>query len=333
VAGVPRTTEKLLQRLERAKVLDGTADFAARLLRPVIRPGVVEDTLTGKQLGHPAHPAVVAVPIGAWTLTHVFDATGDTAAASRAQAVGILAALPAAATGASDWLTTLGAERRVGLVHAALNYTALSLHVASWLQRRKGRDRTAALLAVSATSLVGVSGWLGGHLAYALGVGVDTTAFQHFPGEWVDAVGVDEVPATGLHRAEVAAYRSCSHATATRSSPTPTAVRIAAVRWTKDRCRTGASPVPGTAACSRSPTARWCPARPRDRSRNSRSRCWVRACASGAGRNASCGRIPSGGDRIAGRPPPVAHRKDGGACLTAPILLSSSISTSYLDLS
>jgi nitrite reductase/ring-hydroxylating ferredoxin subunit/uncharacterized membrane protein len=204
VAGVPRTTEKLLKRLESAKFLDGAADVAARLLRPVIRPGVVEDTLTGKQLGHPAHPAVVAVPIGAWTLTHVFDATGDSAAASRAQAVGILAALPAAATGASDWLTTLGAERRVGLAHAALNYTALSLHATSWLQRRKGRDRVAALLAVGATSLVGASGWLGGHLAYALGVGVDTTVFQHFPGEWVDAVGVDEVPATGLHRAEVA---------------------------------------------------------------------------------------------------------------------------------
>jgi len=184
-------------------VLDRAAELGAGLLRKVIRPGVVEDTLSGTPLGHPAHPALVAVPIGAWTLTNVFDATGDSAAAGRAQAVGILTALPAAATGASDWLSTAGAERRVGLVHSALNYTALSLHTASWLQRRRGKNRTAAVLGFGATGLVGAAGWLGGHLAYALGVGVDTTAFQQFPSEWVDAVGVDDVPNSGLHRAEV----------------------------------------------------------------------------------------------------------------------------------
>lgn len=200
---MPARMEKLLERLEGASVLDSTAELAARLLRPVIRPGIVEDTLSGKPLGHPAHPAVVAVPIGAWTLTSIFDATGNTDAASTAQAVGILGALPAAATGGSDWLSTAGAERRVGLVHSLLNYAALSLHAVSWWQRRRGRHLVAATLALSGTSLVGTAGWLGGHLAYALGVGVDTTAFQRFPSDWVDAVGVDEVPAIGLHRAEV----------------------------------------------------------------------------------------------------------------------------------
>lgn len=198
------STEKILLRIENARILDGVSEFAARLLRPVIRPGVVEDTLSGTQLGHPAHPAVIAVPIGAWTLTSIFDATGDPDAARRAQAIGILGALPAAATGASDWLSTAGAERRVGLVHAALNYTALSLHAVSWLQRRRGRDRFAAVLAVGGTSLVGAAGWLGGHLAYALGVGVDTTAFQKYPDDWVDAIGEGEIPADGVLRAEVA---------------------------------------------------------------------------------------------------------------------------------
>ncbi len=199
-----RVTERLVDHVERADVLDRVAEGWARLLRAVIRPGTVEDTLSGTPLGHPAHPAIVAVPIGAWTMTSVFDATGDAEAASRAQLVGILGAIPASATGASDWLSTTGAERRVGLVHAAINYTAVTLHTASWLQRRRGRDRTAATLAVLGTTLVGAAGWLGGHLAYALGVGVDTTAFQQFPSDWVDAVGVSEIPATGMHRAEVA---------------------------------------------------------------------------------------------------------------------------------
>jgi nitrite reductase/ring-hydroxylating ferredoxin subunit/uncharacterized membrane protein len=201
---MPGIVEKLVEQVERASVLDHTAEVWARLLRVVIRPGAVENTLSGTPIGHPAHPAIVAVPIGAWTMTTVFDATGDPAAASKAQLVGILAAIPASATGASDWLSTTGAERRVGLVHAAVNYTAVSLHTASWLQRRRGRDRTAAALALVGTSVVGAAGWLGGHLAYALGVGVDTTVFQGFPSDWVDAVGTDEIPATGLHRAEVA---------------------------------------------------------------------------------------------------------------------------------
>lgn len=195
--------ESVLQRIEHAAALDHVSEVARGLLRKVIRPGPVEDALSGRQLGHPLHPAAVAVPIGAWTLTTVFDLTGDPAAARRAQAVGILAAVPASASGASDWLSTMGAERRVGLVHAALNYTALTLHALSWVRRRRG-GRSGALLALGGTAVVGASGWLGGHLAYALGVGVDTTAFQQFPSDWVDALGEDEVPASGLARAEVA---------------------------------------------------------------------------------------------------------------------------------
>lgn len=196
--------ERLLDRIEHAAGLDRAAELTARAARAVIPKGLVEDSLTGKQLGHPVHPALVAVPIGAWTLTNLFDLTGDSAAASRAQATGILAALPSAATGASDWITTSGAERRVGFVHAAVNDLALLLHGWSWLQRRRGHDRTAAVLALAGTAVVGVGGWIGGHLAYALAVGVDTTSFQKFPDEWVDAAAEGDVPAVGLIGVDVA---------------------------------------------------------------------------------------------------------------------------------
>lgn len=195
--------DRLLDRIEHAAFLDRAAELTARAARAVIRPGVVEDSLSGTQLGHPVHPALVAVPIGAWTLTNLFDATGDHAAASRAQAAGILAALPAAASGASDWITTSGAERRVGFVHAALNDLALVLHSCSWLRRRGGHEGSAVALAFAGSAVVGLSGWLGGHLAYALGVGVDTTAFQKLPADWVDAVSADDVPAVGLTRVDV----------------------------------------------------------------------------------------------------------------------------------
>ena len=202
-ARLARAGERLAQRVESTESLDRAADVASTVLRRVIRPGAVEDTLSGVAAGHPAHPAVVAVPIGAWLAVSVLDAVGaDAAAISTVQALGIAAAVPAAATGASDWLSTAGPERRVGLVHALSNYAGLSLHVASWVARRRGTARAGARLALAGNLVVGVGGWLGGHLSYALGVGVDTTAFQQFPEEWTDVAAETDVRAGALLRVE-----------------------------------------------------------------------------------------------------------------------------------
>jgi nitrite reductase/ring-hydroxylating ferredoxin subunit/uncharacterized membrane protein len=201
----PAPLETLATRIETADSLDRAADTVASLLRKVLgRPGPVTDLLSGTPLAHPAHPALVLVPVGAWTSATVLDLTGgDRKAARRLVRVGNLSALPAALTGANDWLTTKGAERRVGLVHAGLNYTALFLQVLSSRARRRGSRVRGALLSLTATSIVGASGWLGGHLAYALGVGVDTTVFEQFPSDWTDVAAEDEIPALGAVMREV----------------------------------------------------------------------------------------------------------------------------------
>jgi nitrite reductase/ring-hydroxylating ferredoxin subunit/uncharacterized membrane protein len=187
---------RAVDRIERFDKLDGVAEYLVSRLGALVPSGPVEDLLSGTPLGHPAHPMLVAVPIGAWSTASVLDLTGGDARTTRAVvATGTLAALPTAATGLADWLTTSGPERRVGLVHAAVNSGALALQVASWSARRRSRLRGAALSAV-ALGLTAASGWLGGHLAYALGVGVDTTAFQHLPTEWTDVCGEDEVADT-----------------------------------------------------------------------------------------------------------------------------------------
>lgn len=199
----PKTVERLLARVEKSEALDKPAELLAGLLRRVIRPGTIEDVLSGTPSGHPLHPALVAVPIGAWSTALVLDLTGaDDAAARRAVALGTIAALPAALTGANDWLTTAGAERRVGLVHATANYAGLFLQVGSWIARGRGNRRRGALLSLGAMTFVGAGGWLGGHLAYALGVGVDTTAFQKLPDEWLDVAAAHDVPATGAISAD-----------------------------------------------------------------------------------------------------------------------------------
>jgi len=142
----------------------------------------------------------VAVPIGALTSVSVLDAIaalagdrGDGRTARRTLlGLGLLSALPAAAAGVADWSDTSDAERRVGAVHAASNAIALSLYAASWLARgRSGRGR---LLAAAGLGAMALGGWLGGHLAYALGVGVDLTAFDGGPTEWTEVGSREDFP-------------------------------------------------------------------------------------------------------------------------------------------
>jgi nitrite reductase/ring-hydroxylating ferredoxin subunit len=98
---------------------------------------------------------------------------------------------------------TGGGERRVGLVHALVNDVALMLYVGSWRARRKGRRAKGTALGLAGLSVLSVGGWLGGHLAYANGVGVDTTAFQQLPADWTDAAAATDVPSGGAIAVDV----------------------------------------------------------------------------------------------------------------------------------
>lgn len=167
----------LTEGLERISLLDIPANTIAGALGAVIPEGPVRATLRGDALGHALHPLLTDLPIGAWTSSVVLDLLGGKSshrAADTLIAVGILAYLPAAATGASDWSekTTAGPSRRVGLVHAAANVAALSLFAASLLNRTRGRRGRGRLLSLTGAGALGVGGYLGGHLAFARGVAV-----------------------------------------------------------------------------------------------------------------------------------------------------------------
>lgn len=193
---IAAAADSVVGRIERARGLDALSDRVAAL-GAGLKPGRMKDLLSGTPLGHPAHPVLVTVPIGAWITATYLDLVGGTpcrAAAQRAVGLGVAFAVPTVVTGFSDWLETAGAERRVGLVHAAVNDTAITLYGASLLARRAGRHRLGVGLAAAGSGILGVGGWLGGHLAYAQGVGVDTTAFQGAPSEWTDAGALDDIP-------------------------------------------------------------------------------------------------------------------------------------------
>jgi uncharacterized membrane protein len=54
-----------------------------------------------------------------------------------------------------------------------MNDLALTIYAASWLSRRRGRNVTGAMLALAGSGVLAAGGWLGGHLAYSRGVGVE----------------------------------------------------------------------------------------------------------------------------------------------------------------
>jgi nitrite reductase/ring-hydroxylating ferredoxin subunit len=193
---VARTLDTVTAKVERATWLDPVAGAAASVVGRLQSSVRLRDVASGTPTGHPLHPALVAIPIGSWCSAIYLDLVGGKRhrrAARRLLGLGNLAALPTAITGANDWAYTHGAERRVGFVHALLNDVALTLFVGSWWLRRRGHPVRAVAWSMAGGGVTAVAGWLGGHLAYALGVGVDTTAFQGAPQVWTDVAAEADV--------------------------------------------------------------------------------------------------------------------------------------------
>jgi uncharacterized membrane protein len=162
-------------KIEHATALDAVAAFADRTIAPVLGTRPARFLLGGEWLGHPVHPLLVTVPIGTWTSAMLLDLTGkDADVARHLVGVGVVAAVPTALTGWSDWTTASGSARRVGVVHAAANGVAIALFGASYLARRRSRLAGTAL-AMAGAGALSVGGYLGGHLAYVQGVGVQST--------------------------------------------------------------------------------------------------------------------------------------------------------------
>ena len=204
--------DKLVGKIERAEVLDKPADQIAALserLKGLPGSRAVEDLASGTPIGHPMHPLLVAIPLGSWTSAIVFDLVGDAEGARRLTGLGVLSAVPAMITGHSDWSYTDGGERRVGFVHAALNNVAVYAYAGSWLARRSGRRGLGIGLSVLGGVALTGGGWLGGHLAYAMGVGVDTTAFQKSEPEWTRVASAVDVSAGELSTADLNGCRLC----------------------------------------------------------------------------------------------------------------------------
>jgi uncharacterized membrane protein len=142
--------------------------------------------------GHPFHPVLVTIPIGAWTASIIFDVVAlfadDREAFVRGSlwlvGIGVIGALMAAVFGVMDFLTlTSGTKaRRTAVVHMTLNLTVIALFIVSFVIRaNSGYDVLsipAFVVSLIAYALVTVSGYIGGILAYHYGVRVADEATQ-----------------------------------------------------------------------------------------------------------------------------------------------------------
>ncbi|WP_162909816.1 DUF2231 domain-containing protein [Aggregatilinea lenta] len=152
----------------------------------------VADVLHGTWLGHPLHPVLTDITIGAWTLAPLFDllglmgrSKGARETGDRLVALGTASAAATAVTGWADFSTIPNPAARTGLVHGVLNVCALVLNVLSMGARRKGNHVGGTLTSMFALSVATLSAYLGGDLVFRHKVGVNhAPAHRGKPEDW-----------------------------------------------------------------------------------------------------------------------------------------------------
>lgn len=194
--------------MENAEALDEPGKAIGKQVRSALGPGPLKDLLSGTWMGHALHPILTDVVIGSFTSATILDLVGgkDSApAARRLVGIGLLSYGPTALTGVNDWADSEPASdgvRRVGLIHAASNAVAATLYTMSWRARGKGRRGWGIVYGLAGAGALTAGGFLGGHLTYAQGVGVNQTVFDEGPDEWTPALDGSQLP-EGQARATV----------------------------------------------------------------------------------------------------------------------------------
>lgn len=230
VAGLAaRWGDRVAHAFERSPVLDRTGKALTNLFARFVRPGGLKDLLAGTWLGHPLHPVLTDIPIGAWTGAMALDVFGGERSRGASDALvglGVAGALPTAVTGLSEIADTVESdERSLAAAHAVGNIAAVLLYSASLVARKRGNRTTGVMLSTAGWAAVLGSGFLGGHLAFRKGVGVDRTVFEPVISEWTAAMPEDALPERKLTKTQVdgtdvVLYRAAGriHALATRCS-------------------------------------------------------------------------------------------------------------------
>ncbi len=190
-----------LDRIPETPWLDKPASALRKTVFKLLGKRKPRDVLHGVWLGHPLHPMVVQAPVGAFLSAGVVDALphrgrGERRAAESLIRVGLLASLPAAWSGATDFAHGHEEQQRTGLVHAATNGIALTSYLLSLRFRAVGAERAGRAAGWAGLLMTAVGGLMGGHLSYRQSTGANhADAVPHIaPDGWTDLGALDELP-------------------------------------------------------------------------------------------------------------------------------------------
>jgi nitrite reductase/ring-hydroxylating ferredoxin subunit/uncharacterized membrane protein len=197
---IPRPIDDRLQKLLDRALYAGGRPEALRF----------RSFLNGTWLGEPLHVVLTDIPIGAWTAAMIFDALSLVRAgkefawaADTSIAIGLSGAACTAATGVTDWSDVDPPARRTGLIHGLLNISATALFATSLILRKKKSRAAGRFSAALGYAVMAFAARLGGKMVYESRVGVDRTAGQLLPMDFVAVLAeselADDKPTRAVH--------------------------------------------------------------------------------------------------------------------------------------
>ena len=206
-------TERISARIIKSNSIGKISAFLDKVLQrclgmPAMRRFKV--FLNGTWIGHPLHPMLTDIPIGAWTLTILLDLIGLLfvfpqlgLASSISAFIGVAGALAAAAAGLADWMDIDPPEKAIGAFHASVNVSATILFLISFLMRWGGHWRlgwATFVIALVGYLLAMIGGYLGGALVFYKGVMINRNAYRAGPDDFRPAVATSELAEGQLKR-------------------------------------------------------------------------------------------------------------------------------------
>ncbi len=171
----------------------------------------IKDLLNGTWFGHPLHPVLVSIPLGAWSATVLLDLAwmneqdeGTARSADMTLWLGLIGALGSAATGVTQWVDTDGAEQRTGMFHGLLNIGITGLNTVSAILRITGQRQAAISLSTMAYAISLYSAYLGGELSFSDAIGVNHVAWEGGSDDFVAVMDEKDLVAGKLTRVDAA---------------------------------------------------------------------------------------------------------------------------------
>jgi nitrite reductase/ring-hydroxylating ferredoxin subunit len=155
------------------------------IYRALGRPGkLLQDFLNGSWLGHSLHPVVVDVVIGGSTVAALLQLLDWSGVADLRVAIlwvlGLtwLSGLSAIVTGLTDFKdTATGDERHVVGLHGLINVVATLILIGAFFALLAEADGLGGWLILAGFLVLGVGGFIGGHVVFKYGYMVNHNAF------------------------------------------------------------------------------------------------------------------------------------------------------------